>query len=170
MDLRFSRSEKGFVLETEMFLSHPIEAVFSFFSNAENLELLTPDSLRFKILTSLPIEMGEGKEIEYQLRIYGFPLRWVSLISRWEPPFVFVDEQLRGPYSFWRHEHKFEELPGGTRVRDHVDYSVPGGVLVNRLFVEPDLRRIFRYRMERLNDIFPIKPFPIKPSEPLLSL
>ena len=81
-------------------------------------------------------------------------MRWRSLISLWEPPFRFVDEQVRGPYRYWRHEHRFEAVEGGTLVSDTVDYRVPGGRVVNRLFVQPDVERIFRYRQEKLGEIF----------------
>ena len=98
--------------------------------------------------------MAAGTRIDYRLRLHGIPLRWTSDITTWEPPFRFVDEQVRGPYRIWIHEHTFEEKPGGTVVRDNVRYSVLGGALVNRVFVRPDLRKIFGYRHARLREIF----------------
>jgi len=144
-----------FRLQTELLLPAPQERVFEFFSDARQLETLTPPWIRFKIITPLPIEMQAGTAIDYKLRIRGMPMRWRSVISVWEPPCLFVDEQVHGPYRFWRHKHGFEpHASGGTIVRDTIDYGVPGGRLINRLFVQPDVERIFRYRLEKLGEIF----------------
>jgi ligand-binding SRPBCC domain-containing protein len=98
-----------------------------------------------------PLE--EGSRIRYRLRVRGIPIGWTSLISRWDPPHAFVDEQVSGPYSTWIHEHTFEERDGGTVVRDRVDYDVPGGRLVERLFVRRDLERIFDHRKATLTTL-----------------
>ena len=70
-----------------------------------------------------------------------------------------MDEQVIGPYRTWIHEHRFalEERPGRGAVviaSDEVRYQAPGGRLVNRLLVEPDVRRIFAFRSERLRERF----------------
>ena len=137
----------------------PLDAVFGFFSNARNLEVLTPPWLRFRVLTEGEISMSRGTQIDYRLRLRGVPLRWRSEVTAWEPPHRFVDEQVIGPYRSWIHEHRFEveKRPGRGAVviaSDEVHYQAPGGWLVNRLFVEPDLRRIFSYRTARLRERF----------------
>ena len=137
------------VLEKEAFIERPLEEVFNFFSRAENLELLTPTSLRFKILTPSPIQMKPGALIEYRLSLFGLPFRWKTLIQDWEPPLRFVDSQLSGPYLSWVHEHTFQEVMGGTRMCDRVEYQVPGGPLeplIHRLFVGPQVKQIFEFR------------------------
>ena len=139
-----------FALRNEVWLPRPIDEVYEFFSDAYNLETLTPPILRFEVLTPAPIRMAAGTLIDYKLRLRGLPVRWQSEITVWEPPRRFVDEQRRGPYSMWVHEHTFEEKDGGTLAKDNVNYAVPGGALVNRLFVARDVRRIFEYRTERL--------------------
>lgn len=143
-----------FQLVTALWLPRPVEEVFEFFSDARGLETLTPPWIRFKIVTPTPIEMRPGTVIDYQLRIRGLPIRWRTLIPVWEPPHRFVDEQVRGPYWYWRHEHLFEPSDGGTIVRDHVDYRVPGGRVINRWFVQPDVERIFRFRLAKLKEVF----------------
>ena len=147
-------ASSNFKLSSELRIPHPIEAVFEFFSDAFNLEKITPPWLHFQVLTPPPIQMAPGTLIDYRLRVRGFPIRWQSAITAWEPPFRFVDEQRRGPYRIWHHEHIFEQLPTGTLVKDEVIYKPLGGSLVNRFFVAPDLRKIFSYRVDVLKSIF----------------
>jgi ligand-binding SRPBCC domain-containing protein len=143
-------------LDAEMWLPLAIEPVFAFFSDAGNLELLTPPWMQFCVLTPRPIDMSAGVRIDYRLRVKFVPIRWQSEITVWQPPRRFVDEQRRGPYRVWIHRHEFEERDGGTLVRDHVDY-VPRGWpcarLINRLLVAPDLRAIFAYRHQKIRDL-----------------
>jgi ligand-binding SRPBCC domain-containing protein len=127
------------------------DEVFPFFSDAANLEMLTPPWLNFRIVTAPPVQM----RVDYRLRVHGFPVRWRTLITCWEPPFRFVDEQLQGPYRVWVHEHTFEQKGGRTLARDHVRYAPPGGWLIDRLLVRRDIERIFAYRTEALRLRFP---------------
>ena len=152
--LRFSRTSEGFFkLEAELWLPRRRDAVFLFFADAFNLETLTPPWLKFEVLTPRPIEMRAGLRIDYRLRLRGLPLRWQSEITAWEPPRRFVDEQRRGPYRAWIHEHLFEERDGGTLARDGVRYKVIGGRLVNALLVRRDVERIFSFRQEKLREL-----------------
>ena len=138
----------------EIWLPQPRERVFEFFADPRNLEKLTPAWLRFEVLDPESIQMDAGASIDYRLRLRGFPLRWRSQIVIWDPPRRFVDIQIRGPYQEWAHEHRFESQSDGTLVIDRVDYTVPGGRLVNRLFVRRDLEKIFDYRTAALRSIF----------------
>jgi ligand-binding SRPBCC domain-containing protein len=153
-DIRMGRKDGFYTMETYQFLPRPLEVVFPFFADAGNLEALTPPWLRFEILTPLPIVMHAGAIIEYRLRLHGIALRWQSKIMVWEPPLRFVDEQRRGPYRTWIHEHSFRQRDNGTEMRDFVKYSAPGGWLVNLLFVQREVRRIFEYRSRKLSDFF----------------
>jgi ligand-binding SRPBCC domain-containing protein len=141
-------------LHSEVWVPRPREEVFAFFSRAENLEILTPHWLHFSILSPGPISMKSGTRIRYRLRLHGIPMRWESEITAWEPPYRFVDEQSRGPYRRWIHEHQFLEHDAGTTVRDIVQYSVAGGPLVHRLFVASDLRKIFEFRRQKVVEMF----------------
>jgi len=141
--------------QTELWLPLPPEQIFLFFSDAANLDAVTPPWLHFNILTPLPIAMREGALIDYRLRVRGIPLRWRTRINVWQPPQRFVDEQIRGPYRQWIHEHTFEARGGGTLARDRVRYAVPLDLVLHLLFVRPDLERIFRFRSLALQNLFP---------------
>jgi ligand-binding SRPBCC domain-containing protein len=151
--------QRGYLLRAESFVPRPLDEVFAFFSDAANLERLTPPWLNFEILTPLPIDMQCGRLIDYALRIHGVPVRWQSEITAWNPPHDFADHSRRGPYKYWRHNHRFEAEPGGTRVFDEAHYGVPGGALVHWLLVKRDVLRIFRFRQERLAEYFPAREF-----------
>lgn len=144
---------QGYRLETVQFLPRPRREVFAFFADAFQLELITPPWLQFSVLTPPPIEMVAGVMIDYHLRLHRVPIRWCSRIRVWQPPFRFVDEQLRGPYRVWHHEHTFEEVEGGTLCRDIVDYDAPGGRLLN-ILVRHDLKQIFQFRQSKLRELF----------------
>jgi ligand-binding SRPBCC domain-containing protein len=137
-------------LESETWVPRPLDEVFAFHADAANLQAITPAFLDFHILTPPPIEMKVGARIEYRIRLRGLPLRWLTEITAWEPPHRFVDEQRRGPYRLWIHQHSFEARDGGTVIRDGVRYAVPFGSLVHRWAVAPDVLRIFAFRHEAL--------------------
>jgi ligand-binding SRPBCC domain-containing protein len=137
--------------KSEQWVPRRIEEVFS---DANNLEVITPPFLKFKVLTP-PIQTCAGTRLQYKLSLRGIPVRWESKITAWRPPHFFSDDQLRGPYRLWHHEHQFQEKDGGTLLRDMVTYAVPGGALVNRFFVAPDLRRIFEFRRQKIDSLFP---------------
>ena len=144
----------GYRLTAEMAIDLPREQVFNFFSDAMQLERITPPLLRFSVLTPQPIQMRPGLLLDYRLQIRRIPIFWRTEISVWEPPFRFVDQQLRGPYKRWYHEHTFEEVDGQTIVRDEVHYIPRGGRLIHKFLVKPDLEKIFRFRQDKLSDIF----------------
>ena len=136
--------------ETAVWLPLPPEQLFEFFADAGNLDALTPGWLHFKILTPLPIRMQVGTLIDYRLRVHGWPVYWRTRISAWDPPFHFVDEQLKGPYRRWVHDHQLLPENGGTRVKDCVSYSVPLDFLMHPFLVGPDINRIFDFRTAAL--------------------
>jgi ligand-binding SRPBCC domain-containing protein len=146
-----------FNIHRQLWVPHSRPSVFDFFSRAENLEQITPPWMRLRILTRAPIEMKQGATISYSLRVRGIPLRWLTEIESWNPPFEFIDVQAKGPYKFWRHRHRFSETEGGTSIVDMVAYALPLGPLgrlVHRLQVARDLSRIFEYRARRVQALF----------------
>ena len=142
-----------FSFDSEQWISRPLGEVFPFFADPRNLETITPPWLRFELKARGNLEMRRGLKIDYRLRLHGIPFSWQSEITVWDPPVRFVDEQVRGPYRLWRHDHRFEQKDGRTLVRDHVDYAVPGGWLVQKLVVGREVNKIFEFRRRTLEKI-----------------
>ncbi len=144
------------VLLMEQWVPKPIDEVFSFFSDAKNLERLTPPHLRFQVLGLSTEQLQEGTRIDYRLKLHGIPFRWQSLIHDWHPVTGFSDTQTRGPYKKWDHSHIFIEQDGGTLICDRALYRIPFGVpgdTVAYLFVKKDLEKIFGYRYDKVREL-----------------
>ncbi len=144
----------------EQWVDRPLERVFPFFERPENLALITPPSLDFRLLTPSPVIMAQGCIIDYTIRVLGVRIRWRSIISTYQPPYCFVDKQLVGPYSFWHHTHRFQEEGTGTRLFDEIRYALPSylpepiAAALHRWHVQPSLRRIFAYRHDQFERFF----------------
>lgn len=136
------------MLTTRTFLPLPRNDVFPFFADAMNLERITPPELNFKVLTPSPLSIQEGTLIDYQIQLFVVPMKWRTLIARWNPPEEFMDKQLIGPYAFWEHTHRFYEQQEGTVMEDIVHYELPFGILgtLGHPLVRLQLKRIFEYR------------------------
>jgi len=133
-----------------------LQEAFAFFEDPHNLALIAPPWLDFRITSPEPIRMRKGAEITYRLRWLGWPLRWKTVVTEYEPPFFFVDEQVSGPYAYWRHRHDFKPSEYGALVSDLVDYALPFGSLgrlAHRVAVRRHLRDIFDYRQKALAGI-----------------
>jgi uncharacterized protein len=150
-------SHKFHEIHLEQWIQQPIEKTYSFFKEAKNLELLTPDFLKFRVLNQSSKEIQKGAKINYCLWLRFIPFWWQSQIVDWEPNSSFSDKQLHGPYSHWFHTHEFIEKNGGTLIRDKISYRVPFGIIgdvVSSLFIKKDLEKIFSYRKKVIEEIF----------------
>ncbi len=148
-------------LERVQFLPLPREKVFAFFSDAGNLERITPDFLCFQILSPQPIEMKPGALIDYRLKLFGIPFNWRTEIESYEPPFRFTDTQVTGPYALWHHTHEFFEVDGGTLIVDTVVYDMPWWILgsfAHRVFVRDTLDAIFDHRKQVIEKLLLPQP------------
>jgi len=153
--INVTRKKDGiFRLVATLCLPRTREELFPFFADAYNLEQITPPWLHFHVITPRPIKIHAGTLIDYKIRLQGIPMKWQTEITEWNPPFSFVDYQKRGPYKLWHHRHTFEEDAQGTLVRDEVDYAVVGGRIVNSLFVQSRVKKIFHFRQARLQQLF----------------
>ena len=136
-----------------------LDKTWEFFSTPGNLNILTPDDLKFDILTDTSgLSMYPGMIINY--KIQPFPLvkfRWTTEITHCVNKSFFVDEQRFGPYSFWHHQHHFEDHGDHVLMKDIVHYGLPFGPLGNiaqALFIKKKLEHIFNYRAEKIKEIF----------------
>ena len=146
---------KTYKLERHQRIPLQRSKVFDFFSDAFNLERVTPPFLNFEILTPAPIDIQKDTLIDYRIRLFGIPMKWRTRIERFEPDDAFVDNQIRGPYALWHHTHTFEDTEDGTLMRDIVLYRLPLGPLgaiAHWLFVRRTLETIFNYRRDALDD------------------
>ena len=147
---------KVYELNLTQHIDAPLERVFDFFSKPENLAEITPSKLAFNIITPSPILMEKGTLIDYTIRLAGIPVRWRTLITFYDPPKKFTDEQIKGPYSFWHHTHTFKAVNGGVEMKDIVRYVIPFGVLgrlLHFLWIKNDLKKIFDYRKQVINKV-----------------
>lgn len=148
-----------YLLERTQEIAAPRDEVFAFFAGPDNLGAITPGWLRFELRRIDKLPFGVGTKIEYRIRPFGVPQRWVARIVSHMPPLRFVDVQEEGPYASWRHLHEFDELDGGrTLMRDRVEYALPFGLLgraAHALLVGRQLREIFGYRAEVIGRLFP---------------
>ena len=145
---------KTYLIKSSIWLPTSRDRIFRFFADPKNLQQITPSWLHFTIVRSSSPEIGPGTLLDYKLRLRGVPIRWQSQITAWEPPLRFIDEQRKGPYRRWVHQHLFTEKEGGTQVEDLVEYAMLGGRLVHRFLVRPDLEKIFAYRSQALQTLF----------------
>ena len=145
--------------KSEQFLPTTIDKAWDFFSSPGNLNLITPENMRFTIKTELPEKVFTGLLISY--KVSPVPLirfNWTTKITGVNEPYYFIDEQIRGPYKIWRHEHQFREINGGVLMTDIVTYEIGKyffGWLAGKLFVHRKVKEIFNYRYSKLEELFP---------------
>jgi len=140
-------------------LAVSIDDAWEFFSNPNNLKVITPPELNMQIQSELPDEIYAGMIITYKVHpVLSIPLTWVTEITQVKRPHLFVDEQRYGPYRMWHHQHHINESKRGVEVTDLVDFILPFGPLGNlayQLFVKKQLSEIFEFRkkvlLERLS-------------------
>lgn len=145
-------------LKCEQFLPISLDEAWEFFATPKNLNLITPDTMKFEILSDVPDKMYPGLFIRYKISPFlGIKMNWVTEITHVVTGKYFVDEQRMGPYRIWHHEHHFEEVEGGVLMRDILNYHVGMGVLgwiASKLFVDKMVQGIFSFRFQKLKQIW----------------
>jgi ligand-binding SRPBCC domain-containing protein len=143
------------VLEARVWLARPRPEVFAFFADPANLLRITPPRVGLRLLTP-PATLAAGAVLDFRVRWLGLPLRWRAYVREYDPPYRFVDVQVRGPWARWEHRHLFLEEGGGTWVEDRVTYRLPLGALgrlAHGALVHRQLRALWAYRQARLGEL-----------------
>jgi ligand-binding SRPBCC domain-containing protein len=146
--------------ERTICVARPITEVFDFFSRPANLIATAPPDLNLRLLAG-PERVQLGSRVRIQGGAWGVFLTVESEITTFEPPHLFSDEQRQGPLGKWVHTHRFEEIPGGTRVLDHIEFTGPTGMLgllVTEATIESELDGIFAYRAKKLRELLGDQP------------
>ncbi len=144
------------LLIREQWIAQPLETSFEFLSRIENIEPLAPPDFKFRIVRTSHSKLDKGVLLDYRLRAMGLPMRWRSKITAFNPPHSFSDEQVKGPYALWQHQHEFFAVDGGTLTRETVKYVLPFGALgtaFGLFLVQKDLDRIFSYRRRKIEEL-----------------
>ena len=149
---------KIYTLHKKQQLPISLDEAWAFLSNPKNLSIVTPDKMRFTMMTKIDRPLYTGQVIQYIVTpMLGIKTKWVSEITHIEEKKYFVDEQMYGPYALWHHKHFVKEIEGGVELEDIIDYKVPFGFLgqlVHPFLVKPKLEEIFNYRQEKLQALF----------------
>lgn len=146
--------------ETTQRLPITIEKAWDFLSSPDNLKVITPEHMGFKIHSGFVKgeKMYAGMVINYTVKpLLDLPMTWVTEITHVNEPHYFVDEQRFGPYSFWHHKHFLKTIQGGVEMHDIIDYKAPLGFvgdIMNTLIIKKQLKEIFDFRFNKLETLF----------------
>ena len=155
--MEISKHSNIYRLHNQQFLPISLRDAWTFFSTPQNLQKITPEELDFRMTSPNEGKVYLGQIITYKIRLNKvFKMNWVTEITGMIHENYFVDEQRFGPYKMWHHRHTFEEVEGGVLVTDVVHFKIPFSLiapLAYRFFVKQNLKRIFNYRTEKLNEI-----------------
>jgi ligand-binding SRPBCC domain-containing protein len=145
-------------LKTKQIIPTDLETCWDFFSSPKNLKKITPNYMGFEVLLEIPEKMYAGLMIEYEVKpLLGIPMKWITEITHVDELKFFVDEQRKGPYKIWHHEHHFKQVENGIEMTDIVSYEIPFGILgkiAHPLLVKKKLTEIFDYRFQKVEEIF----------------
>lgn len=148
-------------LEQEQFLPITLNEAWDFFATPKNLNEVTPDDLVFEITSKVPDKMYEGLMITYKIKpLLNISINWCTEITHIKDMHFFVDEQRKGPYNIWHHEHHFKAVEGGTLITDILHYDIGKwifGWVAGKLFVDKQVEKIFSYRYKALEKYFNTK-------------
>ena len=136
-----------------------LEEVWAFFSDARNLKAVTPPHLNLKVTNKVYGEgVYAGQVMTYNVKpLLGIPLAWMTEITHVQEKKYFVDEQRKGPYKLWHHQHHFKTIEGGVEMTDLVHYRLPLGFLgsiANAVIVKKELQKIFTFRYQKIVELF----------------
>jgi ligand-binding SRPBCC domain-containing protein len=135
----------------ESFIAASPELVFEFHTKPGVLEMLTPPWEKVRVIEAADISRVGTRAI-VEARLLGpIKKRWISEHVAYDPPRMFEDVQVEGPWSSWRHRHVIKPEEEGAILKDEIDYEPPFGFLGRLLapfLFQSRLERLFNYRHE----------------------
>jgi len=151
---------KTYHFKFESDLPIPLAEAWDFFSSPLNLAKITPPEMNFVVTSGYTADtkMYPGMLISYKVSpVFGIKMNWITEITHVKDMEYFVDEQRSGPYAMWHHQHHFKEIKGGVHMTDILTYAIPYGILgrlANTILVDREVKKIFAYREQAVNDLF----------------
>ncbi|WP_287130003.1 SRPBCC family protein [Candidatus Cyanaurora vandensis] len=144
-----------FAFERESLVAAPVAQVFAFHTDPQNLILITPTEYQLRLIQA-PDPIQTGSLVIFEIALLGpLVLPWLSRITELVADSHFTDVQAWGPFSHYRHTHRFIAAQGGTLLRDTVMYTPPLGWwgLATELWVRPRLEALFDYRHRKTQEL-----------------
>ena len=147
------------VIKSVQLLPVSLETAWAYFSDPRNLLSITPPSLNLRVTNEVfGQKMYPGQVLLYTVKpLLGIPFSWMTEITHVEPMRFFIDEQRKGPYKLWHHQHHFRTVDGGVEMTDIVHYRLPLGWLghlAHGPLVRKKLEEIFTYRYQKITALF----------------
>ncbi len=155
-DLLVFQKQREDSIRFRQYIPQKKEQLFTFFSAARNLEVISPDQLNLRVVGVSSPQIQEGTIIEYKLKIHGVPTTWKSQIREWKPPTQFADQAVKSPFKLWHHSHNFEDLGHGTLLTDQIRYVIPWGYLgwISSFWrVKKEIEQMFQARRKKMVEI-----------------
>jgi len=125
------------------------EKIFAFHTLPDAIERLVPPWENAKIIQKADISKI-GSQAIIEQKIFGiFSSRWVAEHTRYEPPRMFEDVQISGPFKSWRHRHIIEPHAEGAILKDEIEFAPPFwifGQIAAPFAILPKLEKMFAYR------------------------
>jgi ligand-binding SRPBCC domain-containing protein len=135
----------------ESIIHAPPERVFAFHELPDAFERLVPPWESVQVIQKADISIV-GSQAVIEQKIFGLiPSRWVAEHTVYDPPRMFEDVQVSGPFKSWRHRHIIEPHAEGALLRDDIEFEPPLsflGAIAAPVFILPKLEKMFVYRHE----------------------
>ena len=144
------------IIESSVVIAAPIETVFDFHTDTDNLGLISPPWMKSKLIRESG--EGEGKMLELQVMQYNiFPSKWIVKIEEFDRPFRITDLMISGPMKYFRHSRTFSQPCASlTQMVDHLEYEVPFGAIgkiADKISIKKMMEQMFEYRHQKTKEI-----------------
>jgi ligand-binding SRPBCC domain-containing protein len=143
------------IIEQHLVIGRPRPAVFAFFADPRHVNHLTPPWLRVRLLRG-EARRQAGAVLDYRVQCFGIPLAMRGFVREFDPPFRFLEVQVRGPFARWEHRHRFLDTGETTLMEDRLVYRLPFGLVgraVHLLVAQQMMAAAWAYRTRRIGEL-----------------